>query len=871
MKIKMFYRPLTSKLSSIFASVALFSFFALAAQTASATRIISLSGDLNFGNVAVGSSAQLTFTISNSGSQNMVVQSIDYPTGFAGDFLSGPIHPGESQIVTVTFTPTAVQSYGGTIIVNCNKTSGENTISTSGNGIPPAETRIISLSGDLNFGSVIVNTSAQQTFSITNSGNSTLTVSDITYPPGFSGDFSSGTIAAGAVQNVAVTFSPTTADSYGGTVTISSDATGGTNTFAIVGAGIDATRIISLSGDLTFGNVTVGSSAQLTLAITNTGNTTLNVSSIIYPTGFSGDFSGVIEPGGTTNVIVTFAPTDAIAYSDTVTVNSDATSGINTVNASGTGTAVPAPAISLSGNLDFGTVTIGSSAQLTLTINNTGTATLTVSSIGYPTGFSGDFSGTVTVGETTNVTVTFSPTDATSYSGTITVNSDAASGTNTINASGTGTAGPTPAISLSGDLDFGDVTVGSSAQLTLTITNTGTAILTVSSINYPTGFSGDFSGTIATGETTNVIVTFSPIDVTTYSGTVTVNSDAASGVNTVNASGTGAAVPTPAISLSGDLSFGNVTVGSSAQLTLNITNTGTANLTVSSVTYPIGFSGDFSGVIAAGETTNVTVTFSPTDATDYSGTITVNSDATSGANTVSASGTGIEAPLPYVARKARFNGLFNPEGGVAFNDSGYFSALTTTKGIIRATIRLAGKRYPYRGVLSPNGQSSGTIVRKGFTPLAVSLEIHGDVLSGTISDGIWTADLLADRNPFNARTNLAPQAGTYTVTILGSPDALQAPTTNGVGKITVRTSGVVKFSGKLGDGKKVSQSTTLSANGQWPLFGSLYSRKGLILGWVNLEGNDVNGSVIWIKPPQLNDTNYPAGFSFETTLVGTRD
>src|ERR1041385_1591090 len=97
-------------------------------------------------------------------------------------------------------------------------------------------------------------------------------------------------------------------------------------------------------------------------------------------------------------------------------------------------------------------------------------------------------------------------------------------------------------------------------QLTLTITNRGNAALTVSSISYPSGFSGAFSGTIAAGTTTNVIVTFSPVSAISYNGTVTVNSDAASGVNTVNASGTGIA-QTRVISLSGDLDFGNITVG----------------------------------------------------------------------------------------------------------------------------------------------------------------------------------------------------------------------------------------------------------------------------------------------------------------------
>jgi hypothetical protein len=103
--------------------------------------------------------------------------------------------------------------------------------------------------------------------------------------------------------------------------------------------------------------------------------------------------------------------------------------------------------------------------------------------------------------------------------------------------------------------------------------------------------------------------------------------------------------PTRTIGLSGNLAFGDVTAGQTAEQTLTIANSGNSPLTVSSITYPVGFSGAWAGTIAAGQSTNVAVTFAPTEPRSYSGTITVNSDRTAGTHTLACSGTGVQASI----------------------------------------------------------------------------------------------------------------------------------------------------------------------------------------------------------------------------------
>ena len=115
----------------------------------------------------------------------------------------------------------------------------------------PQSGSVISLSGDLTFGDVRVNENKTDSLFINNTGNTSLSVSGISYPSGFSGDWSSGTISAGGSQKVTVTFAPTAVSNYSGSIIVTSDANSGTNTVNISGNGIDNTTGIE---DLEFSN-----------------------------------------------------------------------------------------------------------------------------------------------------------------------------------------------------------------------------------------------------------------------------------------------------------------------------------------------------------------------------------------------------------------------------------------------------------------------------------------------------------------------------------------------------------------------------------------------------------------------------------------
>jgi hypothetical protein len=97
-----------------------------------------------------------------------------------------------------------------------------------------------------------------------------------------------------------------------------------------------ASKIIALSGNLAFGNVVAGNTTVSTLTISNSGSTSIAVTGLTVPSGYSASWTnGVIPAGGQQSVTISFLPTAAGTYNGTITVLADQTSGSNTVAVSG--------------------------------------------------------------------------------------------------------------------------------------------------------------------------------------------------------------------------------------------------------------------------------------------------------------------------------------------------------------------------------------------------------------------------------------------------------------------------------------------------------------------------------------------------------
>lgn len=321
--------------------------------------------------------------------------------------------------------------------------------------------------------------------------------------------------------------------------------------------------------------------------------------------------------------------------------------------------------IVVSGDLNFGAIGVGNQATRNLSIGNMGGEPFNVSGITFPPGFSGNWSGIVMNGSSQQVPITFTPTSATSYSGNLVVNSNAQVAAVQIPVSGSGAVQTQSIIALSGNLNFGSVAVGGFSTRQVDIANTGSTSFTINNITLPAGFTGSAGGIVNPGSYSTYTITFRPTSAINYGGNLVVNSNAQSGTNTIAVSGAGSQAPAGIISLSGNMNFGTVNVGGSATNYLTISNTGNASLNVSGISFPNGFSGNWSGAISSGSSHQVLITFSPNLIGSYGGTISVNSNSIGGVNTISVSGVcqSTSTSLPPLLAYYPFEGNINDQSG----------------------------------------------------------------------------------------------------------------------------------------------------------------------------------------------------------------
>jgi hypothetical protein len=613
---------------------------------------------VDFGSVPVDSNKTLTVAATNNGTTDITVSSIAFS---APQFsLSKPTVPvtiaaGQSATLSVTFAPTAVGGITGSATITSDASNTSVSVALQGTGVSAGQ--LSESPATLSFGSLPIGNNQTLAETLTNTGNSSMTISQATVTgAGFtiSGLSLPLTLAVGQSASFDVVFTPQASGTVNGNVAIVSNGVNSPLNLPVSGAGLAPGSLSANPPSVSFSNVQVGNNQSVSETLTNSSGSSVTITQAA-PTGAGFSVSGLSLPvtlagGQSTTFNVAFAPQSTGSVSGNLAVASNAANPTLNIPLSGAGVA-PGTLTPLKSSINFGNVQVGHNKTVSETITNTGGSDVHISQVNATgTGFS--INGinpplTLTAGQSASFNVVFTPPSSGSDSGNLAITSDASNPTLNVPLSGVGVAPGTLSPNPS-SISFGNVQVGHDKTISETVTNTGASDVDISQATVTgTGFSINGINpplTLTAGQSITFNVVFTPTSAGNDSGNVAITSDGSNPTLNIPLSGTG----TPAGQLAVNptsLNFGNVVVGNTAQQTAQLVasgatvivssvNVNNADFTVSGLSFPV--------TIPAGQGAQFTVTFKPQSVGATSGTASFVSDASNSPTVLSVSGTGTQ-------------------------------------------------------------------------------------------------------------------------------------------------------------------------------------------------------------------------------------
>jgi Abnormal spindle-like microcephaly-assoc'd, ASPM-SPD-2-Hydin len=402
---------------------------------------------------------------------------------------------------------------------------------------------------------------------------------------------------------------------------------------------------------------------------------------------------------------------------------SSSKSGSQSQNAqSGDLTASPA-------SVSFGNVQIGTSQTLSDTLTNTGTSDLTIT---LATASSAAFSAagltlplTLSAGQSATFTVVFSPQASGAASGNLTLTNNGSGSSLVIALSGTGVAAGSVTTNPT-SLNFGNVVVGGSPSQTETLTNSGGQNLTISQAAI-TGTGFTYTGlslplTLAPNQSTTFGVQFAPTGAGTSNGdlSLTVSGSTATVDIALSGTGTNAATPATLAAIPVSLSFTDVEMGKNQTQTETVQNTGGSNATISGIAATgSGFSVSGASTpvtLSPGQTTSFTVTFAPQSSGNFTGSVSITSNASNPNLSVSLSGSAIGSSSGQLSVSPSTIAVGNVTVGNSGSKTGTLTA--TGASVVVSSADVGSSEFSISGLSFPvtlaAGQSATFTVT--FTP-----------------------------------------------------------------------------------------------------------------------------------------------------------
>ncbi|HTU51307.1 MAG TPA: choice-of-anchor D domain-containing protein [Acidobacteriaceae bacterium] len=471
--------------------------------------------------------------------------------------------------------------------------------------------------------------SGPQIVTVTNTGATSLTVNNISVDGDFlETDNCGNAIAANGTCQISVTFDPSTSGTQTGTLTVPANIASSQETVSLTGTGTTQSAIVVLPNNVNFGDLqvsTVSAAQQVTISNTSAAAIALTSESVTGPFAIqTNTCSSTLASNTGCTVAVVFQPTSVGTASGVLTVVS--AQGTESIGLSGNGENPATGTVSPTSLVFPATQENTISAPQTVTLTNNGGVPLT----GIQVVTSGDFQvingcvASLNAQSTCTLTVQYAPHATGTETGSIQITDSL--GNQIVSLSGTGTAPATDTLSPT-SLTFPATQVGQSAPTqTVTLTNSGGAVLTQLSIHaVGAGFgeSSNCGSALAAQSACTITVSFQPSSVGTASGQIVVADSIRSQIVALTASGV---TPTDDSLTPLSLNFGGQIIATaSAPQTITLSDnieTTLSGIQIQSSNPDFMFTKTCGAILTAGQSCTIQVEFEPHAGGAESGTIT---------------------------------------------------------------------------------------------------------------------------------------------------------------------------------------------------------------------------------------------------------
>ena len=206
-------------------------------------------------------------------------------------------------------------------------------------------------------------------------------------------------------------------------------------------------------------------------------------------------------------------------------------------------------------------------------------------------------------------------------------------------------------------------------------------------------------------------------------------------------------------------------------------------------------------------------------------------------------------PNPFPGVRGSYVGLMANTNNVSPNSAGFFAVAVTRSWRFTGRLLLAGQRYGFSGRFDLDGGATVSVRRGLSAPFALKWHLDlvraTDQVTGSVSDGNWTAALAGDRNIFRSIDYPAQQTGLRSFVLERTHDSA----TVAAGLSRISAGGITTVRGNLSDGRRFATSSALSRNGDCPFYLSLNHGNEVVIGWLNFPSGSpaASGTVSWVQ------------------------